>query len=165
VEIARIIMNSEQVAMHGPEHHFIVSAVLLTAYYNLKRDSKEKGRQIREARARASNVLGGFCGFYGDCGAAVGTGIFMSLVTGATPLSKSEWGLSNMVTARSLLSIAEHGGPRCCKRTTFLSIIQAVNFSRERLNVEMPVDENIKCDYNALNAECLANDCPFYSEK
>ncbi|VUT25840.1 MAG: hypothetical protein MOIL_01256 [Candidatus Methanolliviera sp. GoM_oil] len=56
--------------------------------------------------------LGGFCGYHGDCGAAVGTGIFISLITDATPLSKHEWKLSNLMTAKSLLSIANHGGPR-----------------------------------------------------
>ena len=165
LELARIIMNSDKVPMHGPEHHFIVPAVLLAAYYNIKGDPEEKSRKIKEARARSSNILGGFCGFYGDCGAAVGTGIFMSLVTGATPLSKGEWRFSNMMTAKSLLSVANHGGPRCCKRNTFLSIMQAVDFSRKNLHVAMIIDKNIKCDYYTLNAECLANRCPFYSKK
>jgi len=162
LELARIVMNSEKVPMHGPEHHFIVPAVLLAAYYNMKGDAEEKRKKIREARARSSNILGGFCGFYGDCGAAVGTGIFMSLVTGATPLSKGEWRLSNMLTANSLLSVANHGGPRCCKRNTFLSIIEAIDFSKKNLHIAMDTDKDLKCDYSPLNAECLKNGCPFY---
>jgi hypothetical protein len=92
-ELAKIIMNNVKVPMHGPEHHFIIPAVLLAAYYNVKGDLSEKRRKIKEARRRSSNVLGGFCGFYGDCGAAVGTGIFMSLITESTPLSVAEWRL------------------------------------------------------------------------
>ena len=164
LELARIIMNSDKVPMHGPEHHFIVPAVLLAAYYNIKGDPEEKRRKIKEARARSANILGGFCGFYGDCGAAVGTGIFVSLVTGATPLSKGEWRLSNMMTGKSLLSVANHGGPRCCKRNTFLSIMQAVDFSGENLHVAMNIDKSRKCDYSALNVECLRGGCPFYSK-
>jgi hypothetical protein len=164
LELARMIMNSDKVPMHGPEHHFIVPAVLLAAYYNIKGDPEEKRRKIKEARARSSNILGGFCGFYGDCGAAVGTGIFVSLVTGATPLSKGEWRLSNTMTAKSLLSVANHGGPRCCKRNTFLSILQAVDFSKEKLHVGMNIDKSRKCDYSGLNAECLRSECPLYQE-
>ena len=74
--------------MHGPEHHFLIPAVLLSAFYNVSGEPGEKEKKIKQARKRAENVLGGFCGFYGDCGAAVGTGIFVSVITGATPLSQ-----------------------------------------------------------------------------
>ena len=164
LELARIIMNSDKVPMHGPEHHFIVPATLLTAYYNTKGDLQEKSRKVKEARKRAANILGGFRGFYGDCGAAVGTGIFLSLITGSTPLSIAEWRLSNMMTAKSLLSVADHGGPRCCKRNTFLSITEAVKFLEENLQLTMTIDKNIKCDYSALNEECLKASCPFYTQ-
>jgi len=50
-------------------------------------------------KKRAEKVLGGFCGLYGGCTAAVGTGIFVSLVTNATPLSEGEWKLTNLTTA------------------------------------------------------------------
>ena len=66
------------------------------------------------------------------------------------------------MTAKSLLSVANHGGPRCCKRNTFLSIMQAVEFSEENLHVAMNIDKGTKCDYSTLNAECLKNECPFY---
>ena len=91
MELATIVMNSPQLQMHGPEHHFLVPAVLLAAYYNIKGDPEQKKRKIKAARERSSNILGGFCGFHGDCGVAVETGIFVSLVTEATPLSTKEW--------------------------------------------------------------------------
>ena len=101
--------------------------------------------------------------FYGDCGAAVGTGIFISLITRANPLSKDEWKLSNLMTARSLFAVANVGGPRCCKRTSFLSIIEASAFLREHFSMALQVNKNIKCEFSSLNKECLADDCPFYS--
>jgi hypothetical protein len=141
--------------MHGPEHHFLVPVVLLTTYYNIKGDREEKTRKIKEARMRSSNILGGFCGFYGDCGAAVGTGISMSLVAGSTPLSKKARRLSNLMTTKSLHLAAIHGGPRCCKRNTFLSIIEAVNFLRDNFGMVVNINKNIKCVYSPLNKECL----------
>ena len=34
--------------------------------------------------------------FYGNCGAAVGTGIFISIITEATPLTKENWGIGKL---------------------------------------------------------------------
>lgn len=162
LELALILMRNPRVKMHGPEHHFLVPAVLLATYYNIKGDQKEKKLKIEEARLRSSRILGGFCGFYGDCGAAVGTGIFISLITGATPLCTQEWKLSNMMTARSLSSIANHGGPRCCKRNTYLAINEAVNFLKENFGIQMKINRNLKCEFNDLNKECLKEECPYY---
>jgi hypothetical protein len=164
MELATVLMNSPKLQMHGPEHHFLVPAVLLTTYYNIKGDRKEKIRKIKEARMRSSNILGGFCGFYGDCGAAVGTGIFISLITGSTPLSKKAWQLSNLMTAKSLHSVAIHGGPRCCKRNAFLSITEAVNFLRDSFGIVVNINKNIKCVFSPLNKECLKEKCLFYSK-
>jgi len=163
IAIAKTLMGTPQVKMHGPEHHFMVPAVLLAAFYNVKGMRDEKLRKIGQARQRAELVKGGFCGTHGDCGAAVGTGIFVSLVTGATPLSKEEWKLSNLVTARSLETIALHGGPRCCKRNAFLAILTAVEFSREHFGVVMPVETPVICRFSPNNKECLAKECPFFS--
>ena len=164
LEMAVSLMRDSQVAMHGPEHHFLVPAVLLSAYYNVTNQPAEKERKIGIARKRASNVLGGFCGFYGNCGAAVGTGIFISLITGANPLSIREWQLSNLATARSLLTIANLGGPRCCKRNSFLAIKEATEFLHEHFNITLPVSEELDCEFSPLNKECITEDCPFYAQ-
>lgn len=161
-EIALILMRSPKIKMHGPEHHFLVPAALITAYYNIKKDHKEKVLKIKEAKKRSLKILGGFCGFYGNCGAAVGTGIFISLITNSTPLSINEWRLSNLITARSLLTIADHGGPRCCKRNTFLALREAVEFVKSNFGMAMSAKENIQCEFKDENKECLMQKCPHY---
>jgi hypothetical protein len=160
-ELALTLMHSPQVKMHGPEHHFLVPAVLLTAYYNTVNEPEKKANKIKIARQRAQAVLGGFCGFYGDCGAAVGTGIFISVITGATPLSTSEWRLSNLMTGKSLIEIANHGGPRCCKRNSFLALTQAVEFLKQNLNITLKTKPNLKCEFTDLNKECIGKNCPY----
>jgi hypothetical protein len=163
LDLAITLMKSPLVKMHGPEHHFLVPAVLLCAYYNALGQSDEKEARIKKARQRAEHVLGGFCGFYGNCGAAVGTGIFMSVVTGATPLSHDEWKQCNMLTGCSLLSIAESGGPRCCKRDSFLAVQEAIQFTKKQFAVEMAGDsDSLKCEFYHLNKECKKNECRFY---
>ena len=161
LETALALMRSSRIKMHGPEHHFLVPAVILKAYYNALNIPAEAESALRKARQRSEKVLGGFCGFYGDCGAAVGTGIAVSVITGATPLSRKEWRQSNLMTAKSLLTIAHHGGPRCCKRNSFLAIREAVGFIEEELGVILTKGEP-KCEFSHLNGECLEEDCLFY---
>lgn len=162
---ALLLMRDRRIAMHGPEHHFLVPAVLLSAYYNVTGDTGQKEEKIRTAQKRAASVLGGFCGFQGDCGAAVGVGIFISVMTGSTPLSTKEWRLSNLATGRSLITIAENGGPRCCKRNTFLALEEAGKFLREQFDVILPVSHNVKCEFTDLNKQCLHEKCRFYPQE
>ncbi len=157
------LMKHPSIKMHGPEHHFLVPAVLITAYYNSIGENKLIIDKIDEAEKRAKNVLGGFCGFYGNCGAAVGTGIFISIITGATPLSKEEWKMSNLMTSQSLKSIAENGGPRCCKRDSFLAIEEAAKFLEENFKIDLETDI-IKCEFSNFNSQCLKESCTFYNK-
>jgi hypothetical protein len=155
------IMQNHKIKMHGPEHHFLVPAVLLNAYYRAINKIELLADKIKIARKRAEIVPGGFCGFYGNCGAAVGTGITVSIITAATPLSINEWKLANLMTAQSLLKIAENGGPRCCKRDSFIAIKEGIAFIRRHLGVAIE-DGNVACRFSAMNKECRADHCVFY---
>ena len=162
IEMANIIMEHPSVKMHGPEHHFLVPAVLLTAWFNVKGQHDLLDAKLIKAKKRAEMVPGGFCGTHGNCGAGVGAGIFISVLTEATPLSKGEWRMSNLMTARSLMSIANFDGPRCCKRNIYLSINEVTNFVQEQFNVKIPVIHNITCKFSKYNKECLFKNCIFF---
>ena len=171
IELANILMRNPAINMHGPEHHFLVPAVLLTAFYNLENakdrggiqvNLEDKAARIQLARKRAEVVPGGFCGYYGACGAGIGSGIFLSVLTGATPLSGMEWALSNRITAECLMEIANHGGPRCCKRDTYLALLTAGAFIKKNFAINFHLAEEIRCGFFELNKECLKTDCPFY---
>lgn len=166
VQMALTLMNNPAVKMHGPEHHFLVPAVLLAAFHAATNAGKGTlAKWVREARKRADDVKGGFCGFHGACGAAIGAGIFMSIVTGATPLSHNERNLSNLITAECLLAIVKNGGARCCKRETFRAIVTAVEFVRRELGVSLSVDPVPPCVFTAMNRECLRERCGFYRDE
>jgi hypothetical protein len=158
-------MKAPSVSMHGPEHHFLVPAVLLTAHYNQAGNPHEKEKKIKVARGRAENVLGGFCGFYGACGAGIGTGIFISLITNSTPLSRQTWGMANQMTAESLRCIGALGGPRCCKRDTFMALKTAKKFAKQRFQIALDVPDTITCEFNEFNHECLEESCPFHAKE
>jgi len=161
VAIARALMDMPQLRTQESEQQFLIAAVLLAAFLNGRGTPGEKPGKIEQARLRVAQIRGDFCGIYGDCGAAVGTGIFVSIVTGATPLSKNEWMLTNLATAKSLEAIALQGGPRCCRRNAFIAILSAVGFSRERFGVVMPVREPVTCGWLSGHEACPARDCPF----
>ena len=146
--------------MHGPEHHIMVGAALLTAYRNAG-GAIDLEKALREMRSRGSQVPGGACGFWGACGAGVSTGQFLSIVTGGTPLAQEAFALAHRMTARSLNAIGEVGGPRCCKRDSYLSIMSAIDFVAENLGVQMEKPETIVCQHAAKNAQCIGRRCPF----
>lgn len=160
--LAETLMKHPTVHMHGPEHHFLVPAVLITSYLNTLEQYNQKEENLNLAKKRAGKILGGFCGSHGVCGAAIGTGIFVSIITSSTPLSKKEWHLSNLVTAQSLLTIANHGGPRCCKRNSFLAICTAIDFVKDHFGVNMPYSRGKNCSFSHLNNECIQEDCPYF---
>lgn len=149
--------------MHGPEHHVMVGMALLTAYKNAG-GAISLQQALAEMNSRGKSVPGGACGFWGACGAGISAGMFLSIVTGATPLGTDNFGLSHQMTARALQAIGEIGGPRCCKRDSYLSILQAVDFVQEHLGISME-QLRIRCSYSAQNNQCIGKRCPFSQKK
>ena len=161
VEIARKIMEDPYIYMHGPEHHVMVGAVLLTAYRNSGGDidlkealeeMKERGSQIPGGRVRLLGVLRSrsqhrdlyeYCnGSYASCGTLLGAG-------------KPDNG-------QALEAIGELGGPRCCKRDTFTAIRKAAEMTAKELGVEMDCPAEIVCTFSEENQQCLKKACPYH---
>ncbi len=161
LQIARSIMQLPAVKMHGPEHHFLVPAALLAAWCNARGEPERKPALVAEARRRSAPVLGGFCGLQGACGAAIGTGTFVALAIGSTPLKGKERSLANRMTAKALEAISRTEGARCCKRDCFLAILAAARFAKEHLHVALPA-RGAPCTFAEMNTECQRNGCPFY---
>ena len=161
VDIADEIMASSFVHMHGPEHHFIVGASLLCAFCNTYGEVALENA-LNAVISRGKKVPGGFCGMAGCCGAAVSAGIFLSVILKATPMSKEEWALSNRMTSRCLEAVSRLGGPRCCKRDSYTTILAAAEFLREELGKPLGVSDEILCSHFGENAECLKVECPYF---
>lgn len=161
ITVACEMMKNKFINMHGPEHHYLVAAALLASYKNSGGDI-DLEKSLLKARERAGKVPGGICGLWGCCGAGVGSGIFVSIITRATPLSEDQWQQANQMTALSLQAIARRGGPRCCKRDTWLAILTALDFVRERFQIEMEKPEKIRCSFFPENPSCKKTGCLFY---
>ena len=159
IAIIEKMMDMPFCHMHGPEHHVMVGCALLTAYKNAGGDV-DLPEALREMTSRGKNVPGGSCGFWGACGAGISSGMFVSIISKSTPLTNEPFALSHKMTARSLERIGDIGGPRCCKRDSFLSILSAVDFVREKFGVEMEKPE-VVCRYSSKNNQCIGKRCPF----
>ena len=159
IDIIDRLMSQPFCHMHGPEHHVMVGASLLTAYKNAGGDI-DLPSALAEMMSRGRAVPGGACGFWGACGAAISSGMFVSIISKATPLAIEPWGLSNLMTSRSLEAIGTVGGPRCCKRNSFLSILSAVDFVKEHFGVKMETHP-VTCTRSAMNNQCIGRRCPF----
>lgn len=162
VSIMKQLIDFPQIHMHGPEHHVLVGAALLAAYKNCGGEL-DLSSALEQMKERGSQVPGGICGQWGTCGAGVSTGIFMSIATGATPLTGASWGLANQMTAKSLSSIGQIGGPRCCKRDSYTAILSAIDFADEHLHVKMERPDSIRCHMSERNAQCIKKACPYHS--
>jgi len=145
--------------MHGPEHHVMVGMALLTAYKNAGGEL-DLEPALTEMQNRGQTVPGGACGFWGACGAGISSGIFVSIISGSTPLGTENFSLCHKMTARSLDAIGEIGGPRCCKRDSYLSILRAIDFVEEKMGVKLE-RSRVVCRHFTENNQCIGKRCPF----
>ena len=159
IGIIRKMMAESFCHMHGPEHHVMVGAALLTAYRNAG-GNVDLSKALLEMQNRGRQVPGGVCGFWGACGAGISAGMFVSIISKSTPLTVESWGLSNLMTSKALAEIGKIGGPRCCKRDSYLAILAAVDFVKEHFGVEMERGE-VACVHSARNNQCIGKRCPF----
>ena len=159
IEILSNLMDQPFCHMHGPEHHVMVGSSLLTAYKNAGGEIDLKQALI-EMMNRGKSVPGGACGFWGACGAGISAGLFVSIISNSTPLAVETFGLSNLMTSKALEQIGMVGGPRCCKRDSFLSILAAIDFVKQHFQISMEKPE-IVCGYSAQNNQCIGKRCPF----
>ena len=167
VEIVNEAMDDKSIYPNGPEHHTLVGAALITAYANAggknpKGEPLDKDTALAELKKRSLQVPGGTCGFWGTCGAAVSAGQAMSVLNGSTPLTQEPWAQCQRLTSMILGRMADVGGPRCCKRTSYISLLTAVPYIDMTLGANMQLPNRVTCTHFARNAECRRSECPFF---
>jgi len=160
-EIIEQVMAHPSVPMHGPEHHVIVPAAIVAAVRNSGYPVPDGA--VGKAIERASKVPGGWCGLYGDCGAAVGAGIAVSVITGATPLTGRPRTLAMTASSQAMSRMLDDQ-PRCCKRASRIAVRSTVAFLRERLGIDLIEGDHVRCTYHLKNRECARERCPYYDE-
>lgn len=164
ITIVKKIMHKDFINIHGPEHHFLDGAAFLVAYKNAGGDI-DIDESLNELGKRTIIMPGAMCGHWGICGSTASLGAALAIIHKTGPLSDNEFYSDNMEYTSSVINkTSKIGGPRCCKRNAFLSIINAVEFVNKKYGVEMDVS-NVKCEFSSFNQQCIKERCPFHINK
>ena len=160
-EIVDHLMQHSKFKLYGPEHHVVTPVAILLALKNngIKKPNGEEITffDIKEAIRRASKIPGGWCGFYGSCGAGIGSGVAISIFTGANPSTNEPRTLANEMTSRSLNKIADNL-EHCCKRSVRISISEALDFLKEKYGINLNYKSK-KCLFSSNNSKCEKENC------
>ena len=158
------ILSHPKFKMYGPEHHVLTPAVILTSLKNngIKKTNGQDitFNDIKEAIRRASKIPGGWCGFYGSCGAGMGSGVAISIFTGATPSKNTPRTLANEMTSRALNKIADNL-EHCCKRSVRLAICETLEFLKDKYSINLEYTP-LRCKFSDVNDKCEKTKCPIY---
>lgn len=158
--VFRHVAGQVFVRIHGPEHHVLDGACLLTALHNagMEFDLEE---MLQKLRREGLQMPGAMCGHWGVCGAVASVGAALALLEGTGPLTTgSSWGSHMTCTSQALANLAAMGGPRCCKRDAYTALKTAIPYVKERFGITLP-EENTVCGFYLKNGQCLGERCPY----
>ncbi len=158
-KIANLIMKHPMSVMHSPQHHILVTPVILSALRNTGLRPLGPGR-LATAIERTKGIPLGACGTRGECGTAICVGALVSILTGATFMKDQERSLALQASAEALFSIAQAGGPRCCKQSVYLAIETASSILKRDLEINLSVKPH--CEFSARNEDCKRERCKYY---
>lgn len=168
IDILEALMSEGLSRMHGPEHHMFVGASLLTAFANSGgkfQDGACLADTLRTLASRVKDVPGAVCGHWGVCGAVISAGVFESIVTKSGPLEGKTWAIPMELTSEIIKKQAAIGGPRCCKRDSYIAVSEAIKFTNDYLGVSMTSPNEIHCTRSSQNQQCIRERCPFYRKR
>ena len=100
LEVFGNVAKQDFVRMHGPEHHVLDGACLLTAFRNAGGNLPDLSQALERLKAEGLRMPGAVCGLWGVCGAVMSVGAALAIIDGTGPLSTDgSWG-SHMHTRR-----------------------------------------------------------------
>jgi hypothetical protein len=160
LRLMQTIRSHPHFGQHGPEHHSLVPAVILTALRNSGDDISDD--RILTGIQRGQTIAGGACAFLGVCGAAIGVGIAFSILLRADPYKADERQRVQQVTQKVLEKISSYKAPRCCQRDVWLALQEASRLLEEIMGKKLMVDKKIVCRQFPKNKECIRDQCPLW---
>jgi hypothetical protein len=161
IEVAKHLMRLPFVSMHGPEHHMLDGSAFLTAYRNAG-GAVDLPSALTELAKRSALMPGATCGYWGICGSSASVGAALAILHGTGPLSDNQAYKDNMeLTSQALAKIGAIGGPRCCKRNAYLSLMTAADFVKKHYGITLKIAP-FTCEFSPVNPTCLKTKCPFF---
>lgn len=160
LKLFKHIRSHPSIPKHGPEHHAMVPAIIVTAYKNSGGSVPENA--LKTALSRGSGIIGGSCGFLGMCGAASGVGIGFAILLQSSPVTTTSRQAAQSVTHAVLGEIARYEAARCCNREVWTALSIASRLSETFLHVRLEAMADFKCDQKKFNQYCYGKKCPIF---
>ena len=102
VRIFKNMTQKEYISIHGPEHHILDGACILTAFYNAGGNIRLEESLNKIAR-EGLRMPGAMCGLWGICGAIASVGAALAIIDGTGPLSDDgTWGEHMKFTSQAI---------------------------------------------------------------
>jgi 7,8-dihydro-6-hydroxymethylpterin dimethyltransferase len=160
VELFLRMRESQDLPMHGPEHHALVAAAFLLAYYD--QYGTPSWADILDALQNAATALpGGSCGYWGACSAGLAVGMAYCAILGSDPTSGAPRAAAHWAVSAILGRIAEYPAARCCRRECLLALQAGCELSAALLPSPLRTAHREPCTQAADNPECIGAECPF----
>ncbi|MCQ2542436.1 MAG: DUF5714 domain-containing protein [Lachnospiraceae bacterium] len=161
VRIFKNIAHKEYISMHGPEHHILDGASILVAYKNAG-GNIDIDNALNKLMAEGLRMPGAMCGLWGICGAITSIGAALAIIDGTGPLSTDgTWGDHMQFTSAAISELGKINGPRCCKRDAMIAFKNGIDYVNSHYGVTLEY-EQMKCEFSAVNMQCIKDRCPFY---
>lgn len=161
IKIFKNIADKEYIGIHGPEHHVLDGACLLTAYKNAGGDI-DLEKALEKLMEEGLRMPGAMCGLWGVCGAITSIGAALSIIDGTGPLSSDgTWGKHMQFTSMAIGELGDINGPRCCKRDAMIAFKHGIEYINTYYDVVLEQEKG-KCEYSFLNEQCIKERCPYY---
>lgn len=163
VHIFRNIAGKAYISIHGPEHHILDGACILTAFRNAG-GRIDLDAALETMMREGLRMPGAMCGLWGVCGAVTSVGAALAIIDGTGPLSADgTWGEHMQFTSAAIRELGKINGPRCCKRDAMTAFQNGIAYINSHYPVHLESEE-IRCIYSDKNAQCIRTHCPYYGK-
>jgi hypothetical protein len=161
--LEQVLSQGEGTPVHGVWHHALIGEILLVCLRNAGYSITDD--LIDEVIDRGRQIPGGSCGFLGACGALSSASSAYSILLGSTPVATDQREKLLQFAARLVARLAEIGGSRCCKKSSYAALEGARDAFAE-LGFDLPEEEFAgRCPFFASNDTCDGVACAYFPRK
>ena len=161
VRIFKNMAKKEYISIHGPEHHILDGACILTAFYNAGGNIK-LDESLDKIVREGLRMPGAMCGLWGVCGAVASVGAALAIIDGTGPLTDDgTWGEHMKFTSEAISELGRINGPRCCKRDAMIAFKNGIEYINAHYDVTLEYEAQ-ECEFSDQNKQCLREKCPFF---
>jgi len=146
--------------VNGVWHHAVVGEILFVCLRNAGYPITDE--LIEEVIDRGRQIPGGSCGFLGGCGALSSAASAYAILLGSTPVAVAPRERLLAFSARLLSRLAEIGGSRCCKKSSYVAL-EIARDEFARLGFELPEEQfEGRCPFFSDNETCDGDECVYF---